>query len=84
MCVFQLLVYRSTLPLLRVLIFGAQDTTSSALSRILFLLSRDLDIQERVRHEIKSKATSPDGQLEYEDIIALPVLDAIIKETLRL
>ncbi|KAF9048023.1 cytochrome P450 [Hymenopellis radicata] len=66
-----------------VLIFGAQDTTSSALSRILFLISRDLDIQERVRDEIKSKA-GPDGQLEYEDIIALPVLDAIIKETLRL
>ncbi|KAF9457370.1 cytochrome P450 [Collybia nuda] len=73
-----------------VLIFGAQDTTSSAMSRILHALSTNLAIQEKVRDEVRStlraKRAEGDltGQLSYDEIMGLPWLDAVIKETLRL
>ncbi|KAG6898697.1 hypothetical protein C0993_005050 [Termitomyces sp. T159_Od127] len=73
-----------------VLIFGAQDTTSSALSRILYLLSIHPDIQERVRDEVREKLRQQraegdlSGRLDYDSVMALPILDAVIKETLRL
>ncbi|TFK23745.1 cytochrome P450 [Coprinopsis marcescibilis] len=44
-----------------VLIFGAQDTTSSALSRILHMLSRNGDVQDRLRQEIMDALRSPDN-----------------------
>ncbi|KIK54867.1 hypothetical protein GYMLUDRAFT_48408 [Collybiopsis luxurians FD-317 M1] len=66
-----------------VLIFGAQDTTSSALSRILYLLSTNREIQDKVREEVVNAFADQD-RLEYETISELPWLDAVIKETLRL
>ncbi|KAJ3727199.1 cytochrome P450 [Lentinula guzmanii] len=66
-----------------VLIFGAQDTTSSALSRILYLLATNPDIQNKVREEITT-AFAGAKSLEYEAVSELPWLDAVIKETLRL
>ncbi|KAG6844695.1 hypothetical protein H0H93_016403, partial [Arthromyces matolae] len=73
-----------------VLIFGAQDTTSSALSRILHLLSIHPDIQTKIRDEVREKLRNQraegdfSGRLNYDDVMALPLLDAVIKETLRL
>ncbi|KAF9445892.1 cytochrome P450 [Macrolepiota fuliginosa MF-IS2] len=68
-----------------VLIFGAQDTTSSALSRILWQLSIRIDVQERIRKEAQEcQRQSSAHRLSYEDIMALPWLDAVIKESLRL
>ncbi|KIY67079.1 cytochrome P450 [Cylindrobasidium torrendii FP15055 ss-10] len=63
-----------------VLIFGAQDTTSSVLSRILYLLAEHPEIQERVRAEVLPFI----GRIEHDELVALPLLDAVIKETLRL
>ncbi|KAG6856810.1 hypothetical protein H0H87_000509 [Tephrocybe sp. NHM501043] len=73
-----------------VLIFGAQDTTSSALSRILYLLSTRPGIQANLRDEIRARLRQQRAEgdlsehLSYDDIMALPLLDAVIKETLRL
>ncbi len=69
-----------------VLIFGAQDTTSSALSRVLYMLSIHPNWQDDLRKEILNALgdSSGDGRLSYEDIMALPLLDAVLKETLRL
>ena len=70
---------------LSVLIFGAQDTTSSALSRIINLLSMHPEIQECLRDEIRLAYEDNNGhQLDYEGLLALPQLDMVIKETLRL
>lgn len=73
------------------MIFGAQDTTASALSRIYHLLSINSEIQEKVRAEIKEAFLDPckrdalfSGSLNPKAIMALPWLDAVIKETLRL
>ncbi|KAJ8488872.1 hypothetical protein ONZ45_g13796 [Pleurotus djamor] len=68
-----------------VLIFGAQDTTSSALSRALYLLATHQDIQERLRSEIHAALRDNDCErLPYDAMIALPLLDAVLRETLRL
>ncbi|KAJ7078782.1 cytochrome P450 [Mycena epipterygia] len=69
-----------------VMIFGAQDTSSSALSRILHLLATRPDIQHKIREEIRvvHAADRPQERLTLEEISALPWLDAVLKETLRL
>ena len=66
-----------------VLIFGATDTTSSALSRILYLLAKHPDVQDRLRQEIRA-AKETYGVLTYDELESLPLLDAILRETLRL
>lgn len=65
------------------LTFAAMDTTSSALSRILHLLCVHQDAQERLRQEIK-EAQDEQGLLNYDDLVNLPYLDAICRETMRL
>jgi len=64
------------------LIFAATDTTSSALSRVFHLLALHQDVQHELRREIRN-ATS-EGDLSYDKLMALPYLEAICKETLRL
>ncbi|KAJ7669588.1 cytochrome P450 [Mycena rosella] len=68
-----------------VLIFGAQDTSSSALSRILYMLATRPDIQHKMRQELRAATSdTSDARLNVEQISALPWLDAILKETMRL
>ncbi|KAF7327570.1 Rint-1 family protein [Mycena kentingensis (nom. inval.)] len=68
---------------LNVLVFAATDTTSSALSRALHLLSERQDIQDKLRAELK-EALENEQELTYEQLTNLPYLDAITRETLRL
>ncbi|KAL1743131.1 cytochrome P450 [Schizophyllum fasciatum] len=65
------------------LIFAAMDTTSSALSRILYLLAQSPDVQERLRAEIRA-AKKEHGVLTYDELESLTYLDAVCRETLRL
>ena len=65
------------------LIFAAHDTTSGALTRTLHVLAQNPDLQSRLRKEV-SEARVKDGDLEYEALMALPLLDAIVREVLRL
>ena len=58
------------------------DTTSSALSRILQVLTEDQSAQDKLRAEL-SEATA-NGNLNFDDINALPYLEAVVRETLRL
>lgn len=68
---------------LSTLLFAAMDTTSSALARILHLLAQHPKAQERLRKEV-TDARQDEGDLTYDDLVALPFLDAVIRETLRL
>jgi cytochrome P450 len=61
----------------------ATDTTSSALSRILHLLSFRPDVQEKLREELKG-ACEDGEELTYDKLVSLPYLDAVCRETLRL
>lgn len=67
----------------RSLIFAAMDTTSGALSRILFLLAEHPDVQEKLRQEI-TEAQAQGETLSYDALVSLPYLDAVCRETLRL
>ncbi|KAJ3970683.1 cytochrome P450 [Lentinula raphanica] len=72
-------------PLSATLIFGAMDTTSSAMARIIHLLSEHSDVQAKLRQELIEAKGSKGGQdFSYEELMALPYLDAICRETLRL
>lgn len=69
----------------RSLTFAATDTTSSALSRTMYLLALHKDVQSKLREEIRNTRKECGGHgFNYDSITSLPYLDAIFKETLRL
>ncbi|TFK20717.1 cytochrome P450 [Coprinopsis marcescibilis] len=76
-------IYDNLIPLNRTFVFAAMDTTSSALARILYLLSERQDVQDRLRKEIR-EARAQYGELDFDQLMNLPYLDAICRETLRL
>ncbi|OBZ67715.1 hypothetical protein A0H81_12340 [Grifola frondosa] len=63
-------------------IFAAMDTTSNALALTLDLLSQHPDVQEKLRKEIVEARDGRD--LPYDELVELPYLDAVCRETLRL
>ena len=69
--------------LFRALIFAGTETTSSALSRILQLLSLRPDVQDKLREELKG-ACEDSEELDYDKLVSLPYLEAVCRETLRL
>ncbi|KAI0648480.1 cytochrome P450 [Trametes meyenii] len=69
------------------LVFAAMDTTSNALARILQLLALHPDIQQKLREELTHARDDGTGKLrdlDYDEVMELPYLDAICRETLRL
>jgi cytochrome P450 len=64
------------------IIFAANDTTSGALCRVFGLLASHPDIQAKLREELELANT--DSDLNYDQLMSLPLLDAVCKETLRL
>lgn len=65
------------------LVFAATDTTSNALARILQLLSENQDAQDKVRAELLDAAPA-DEDIPYDQLVELPYLDAVCRETMRL
>lgn len=66
------------------LTFAAMDTTSSALSRIISLLADHQDAQEKLRTElVEAKRINGGKELDYDQLVGLPYLDAVCRETLR-
>ena len=64
-------------------VLAAHETTKSALSRFLYLLSQNQDKQEALREEILEAQPEVDGDLDYDTLMGLPFLDAVYRETLR-
>ena len=61
------------------------DTTGTTLSFLTYALSKDQEVQERLRDEIDAAFEENDGELpDYTVIQGLPYLDMVIHETLRL
>ncbi|KAH9910993.1 cytochrome P450 [Epithele typhae] len=65
-------------------ILAGMDTTSNALSRILHLLAMHPDVQDKLRAEIVEAQGGDGSDLAYDDLVKLPFLDAVCRETLRL
>ncbi|KAI0028309.1 cytochrome P450 [Vararia minispora EC-137] len=62
---------------------AGSDTTSNSLTRILYLLSLHAEVQERLREEL-TEACGKAGDIGHDDLIELPYLEAVCRETLRL
>jgi cytochrome P450 len=65
-------------------VFAATDTTSNALARTLEILGRHPDAQEKLRQEVTHAYEEHGDVLDFDTIMALPYLDAVCRETLRL
>lgn len=62
------------------------DTTSNALARIFYLLCEHPDVQQKLREEIiqaRDDGTGKLRDLDYDEVMELPYLDAVCRETLR-
>lgn len=59
------------------------DTTSGALARVLQALAQHPEVQEKLRKEI-THARQTGGDLPHDELVSLPYLDAVCRETLRL
>lgn len=58
------------------------DTTSNSMARILHLLAEHPEVQTKLRLEVlEAKAH---GRMDYDQLHALPYLDAVCRETLRM
>ncbi|EIM84997.1 cytochrome P450 [Stereum hirsutum FP-91666 SS1] len=66
------------------LTFAAMDTTSTALSRILHLLSMNQPVQDRLREELVNARKEAGGDFDYDALMGLPFLEAVCRETLRM
>ena len=61
------------------------DTTSNATARVLHLLAQHQDVQERLRTEIlEAQGGDSLADLAYDELMRLPYLDAVCRETLRI
>ena len=63
---------------------AGMDTTSNALSRIFHLLAQHTDVQDKLRKEILEAQGGDYADIAYDDLVKLPYLDAVCRETLRL
>ncbi|OJT07575.1 Leukotriene-B(4) omega-hydroxylase 2 [Trametes pubescens] len=67
------------------LTFAAMDTTSNALSLTLWRLAQNPKVQDILRNEIlEAQEARGGGDIGYDDLVALPYLDAVCRETLRI
>ncbi|KAH9895767.1 cytochrome P450 [Cubamyces lactineus] len=65
-------------------LFAATDTTSSALALTLHRLSQRPDAQEKLRAEVQeAKRRHDGGSIPHDELVSLPYLDAVCRETLR-
>lgn len=69
--------------MLSTFMFAGHDTTSSALSQILYCLAKNVKEQDTLRQEIIASGIVDGNEVTYDDLMALPSLDAICRETLR-
>ncbi|KAI0054805.1 cytochrome P450 [Artomyces pyxidatus] len=68
-----------------IFLVAGTDTTSTALCHTLLLLSQRQDVQDKLRQELNGAVTAADSdELGHDELNALPYLDAVCRETLRL
>ncbi|PPR03893.1 hypothetical protein CVT24_008124 [Panaeolus cyanescens] len=64
--------------------FAGMDTTSNGISRTLWLIAQNKDVQAKLRAEIREAMRNAGGDIPYDVLVSLPYLDAICRETLRM
>ncbi|KAJ4471511.1 cytochrome P450 [Lentinula aciculospora] len=72
---------------MRVLLFAGHETSGTTLTFALFELAHNPDFQSRLRKEIRSVddkiAERGDTEISVQDLDSMPLLNALVKETLR-
>lgn len=68
--------------ILRLLLYTGTDTTSNTMVKILERLAQNEDVQAKLRQELVEAQRGE--RLSYDDLMRLPILDAVVRETLRL
>ncbi|KAF8598885.1 cytochrome P450 [Ceratobasidium sp. AG-I] len=76
--------HRSMIGHLNVFMFAGNETTSTALSRILDILANQPEIQAKLREELRVYYEQRPSGLDHDSLLELPYLDAITRESLRL
>ncbi|KAJ6532558.1 cytochrome P450 [Mycena capillaripes] len=68
------------------IVLGGQETTPSSLARLLSIVAENPDLQQRLREEIcEAKAKkAPGADLDFNELKRLPLLDALVREMLRI
>ena len=66
------------------MIFAGTDTTASTLTTILQLLAQHQDVQDRLHNELQEARRHYGEEIPYDQLMALPLLDAVCRETLRM
>lgn len=61
------------------------DTTSAGLCRVFHILASHPEVQDKLRAEIRgASADKENGHLTHDEVVELPYLDSVLRETLRL
>ncbi|KAF8829535.1 hypothetical protein HHX47_DHR3000673 [Lentinula edodes] len=72
---------------MRVLLLAGHETTANSLSWLFYELVRDLELQKKLRAEIRATekvaAARGDPELSVRDLEGMPLLGATVKELLR-
>lgn len=67
------------------LIFGAVETTSSALTRVLHILAQYPDVQNQIRKESDTMCERfATEELSFDTLSEMPYIDAFLREIFRL
>ncbi|PPQ73814.1 hypothetical protein CVT26_012155 [Gymnopilus dilepis] len=67
------------------IVLAGQETTSGAMSRLIDLMTSNPALQDWIREEISEALAKNNGEpLDYYELNALPRLDALCREALRL
>ncbi|KAI0742144.1 cytochrome P450 [Irpex lacteus] len=66
------------------MLFAATDTTSTLVSRALHALSLRTELQDKLRTEIQEAQAQHGQDLPCEVLLQLPLLEAVVRESLRL
>ncbi|XP_043597838.1 probable cytochrome P450 6a14 [Bombus pyrosoma] len=62
---------------------GGFETSSATMAHVLYELAQNLEIQDKLREEIRDVYDKNNGVLTYADIKGMKYLDKVLKETLR-
>ncbi|ELU37554.1 cytochrome p450 [Rhizoctonia solani AG-1 IA] len=65
-------------------VFAGHETTSTAVAHILDILAQKPRVQVKLREEIKEYFEKNSNDSHYDDLLELPYLDGVVRETLRL
>lgn len=64
--------------------FAGFETVSLLMCFMVVLLSRFKDVQKRLQDEVDQVMRESNGKPTYDKIVAMPYMDAVVNETLRL